>query len=53
MVNKTTSLKKKGKKGKSKGNFKKDDKFVASSDKKTKVGPKPDTECFYYKGTGH
>src|SRR3954462_11222598 len=53
MVNKTTSFKKKGKKGKSKGNFNKDDKSVASSEKKTKAGPKPDTECFYCKGTGH
>ena len=53
MVNKTTSFKKKGKKGKSKGNFKKDGKSVASSEKKTKAGPKPDTECFYCKGTGH
>jgi len=53
MVNKTTSFKKKGKKGKSKGNFKKDGKSVAISEKKTKAGPKPDTECFYCKGTGH
>ena len=53
MVNKTTSFKKKGKKGKGKGNFKKDGKSVASSEKKTKAGPKPDTECFYCKGTGH
>ena len=48
MVNKTTSFKKKGK-----GNFKKNGKSVASSEKKTKAGPKPDTECFYCKGTGH
>src|SRR3954471_17639333 len=50
MVNKTTSFKKKGK---SKGNFKNDDKSVASSEKKSKAGPKPDIECFYCKGTGH
>ena len=53
MVNKTTSFKKKGKKGKSKGNFKKDGKSVAGPEKKTKAGPKPDTECFYCKGAGH
>ena len=47
MVNKTTNFKKKGK-GKKKGNFKKNDKQVASQEKK----PKPETECFYYKGTG-
>ena len=41
MVNKTTIFKKKGK-GK-KGNFK----------KKPKARPKPETECFYYKGNGH
>ena len=50
MVNKTTSFKKKGK---SKGNFKKDDKSVAGPKKKTKGGPKPDTECYYCKGSGH
>ena len=53
MVNKTTSFKKKGKKGKAKGKFKKDGKFVAGPEKKTKAGPKPDTECYYCKGTGH
>jgi hypothetical protein len=53
MVNKTTSFKKQGKKGKSKGNFKKDSKSVAKPEKKTKTIPKPDTKCFYYKGTGH
>ena len=52
MVNKTTSFKKKGK-GKKKGNFKKTDKQVVTPEKKPKVGPKPETECFYYKGTGH
>ena len=51
MVNKTTSFKKKGK-GK-KGNFKKNNKQVAAQEKKPKSGPKPETECFYCKGTGH
>ena len=51
MVNKTTSFKKKGK-GK-KGNFNKNSKQVATAGKKPKSGPKPETECFYYKGTGH
>ena len=51
MVNKTTSFKKKGK-GK-KGNFKKNGKQVATPGKKPKPGPKPKTECFYCKGTGH
>ena len=51
MVNKTTSFKKKGK-GK-KGNFKKNGKQVAARVKKPKSGPKPETECFYCKGTGH
>ena len=50
MVNKTTSFKKKGK-GK-KGNFK-NGKQVAAQVKKPKSGPKPETDCFYYKGTGH
>ena len=51
MVNKTSSIKKKCK-GK-KGNFKKDGKQVGTPGKKSKSGPKPKTECFYYKGTGH
>src|SRR5215216_5364975 len=51
MVNKTTSFKKKGR-GK-KGNFKKNGKQVAAQVKKPKSGPKPETECFYCKGTGH
>ena len=51
MVNKTTSFKKKGK-GK-KGNFKKNSKIVATPTKKPKSGAKPETECFYCKGTGH
>src|SRR3989337_3905933 len=50
MVNKTTSFKKgKGKKGKSKKNGKP----VAAQGKKPKSGPKPETECFHCKGTGH
>ena len=49
MVNKTTSFKKKGKKG----NFKKNSKQVATPGKKPKSGPKPEAECFYCKGTGH
>ena len=51
MVNKTTSFKRKGK-GK-KGNFNKNGKQVAAQVKKPKSGPKPETECFYCKGTGH
>ena len=51
MVNKTTSFKKKGE-GK-KRNFKKNGKQVATPMKKPKDRPKPETECFYYKGTGH
>ena len=51
MINKTTSFKKRAK-GK-KGNFKKNDKQVAGQVKKPKSGPKPETKCFYCKGTGH
>ena len=51
MVNKTTSFKKKGRG--MKGNFKKNSKQVSSQVRKPKSGPKPDTECFYCKGTGH
>ena len=51
MVNKTTNFKKKGK-GK-KGNFKKNGNQVVTLVKKPKVGPKPETKCFYYKGNGH
>ena len=47
MVNKITSFKKRAK-GK-KGNLKKNGKQVAAQVKKLKLGPKPDTECFYYK----
>ena len=54
MVNKTTKFKK----GKGKKNFKKDGKGVAApgkqvAGKKSKNGPKPETKCFYCKGTGH
>ena len=52
MVNNTTSFKKKGK-CKKKGNFKKNDKQVAAQVKKPKSRHKPETECFYCKGTGH
>ena len=52
IVNKTTSFKKKGK-GKKKANFKKNSKQVAAQEKKPKSGPKPETECFYCKQTGH
>ena len=52
MVNKTTNFKKKGK-GKKKDNFKKNNKQVAAQEKKPKSGAKPETECFYCKGTGH
>ena len=52
MVNKTTSFNKTGK-GKKKGNFKKNDKQVVTPRKKPKAGLKPETECFYCKGTGH
>ena len=51
MVNKTTSFKKNGKGNK--GNFKKNGKQVATPGKKPRAGPKPKTECFYYKGIGH
>ena len=51
IVYKTTSFKKRGK-GK-KGNFKKNGKQVAARVKKPKSGPKPETKCFYCKGTGH
>ena len=51
MVNKITSFKKKGQ-GK-KGNFMKNDKEVATPEKKPKAGLKPETECFYCKGNGH
>ena len=51
MVDKDHQFQEKGK-GKM-GNFKKNGKQVAAQVKKPKSGPKPETECFYYKGTGH
>src|SRR5215216_2328328 len=51
MINKTTSFKKKGKG--QKGNFKKNNKQVSAPMKKPKARPKPETECFYFKGNGH
>ena len=36
-----------------KGNFKKNGKQVAAQVKKPKSRPKPETKCFYCKGTGH
>ena len=36
-----------------KGNFKKNEKQVATLVKKPKARPKPETECFYCKGNGH
>ena len=51
MVNKTTSFKRNGK-GK-KGNSKNVGKTVANPTKKSKAGPKPETECYYCKETGH
>ena len=50
MVNKTTGFRKKGK-GK-KGNFNKNGKQVSAPMKKPKAGPKPETECFYFKENG-
>ena len=35
------------------GNFKKNGKQVATLMKKPKARPKPETKCFYFKGTGH
>ena len=51
MIDKTTSFKKRAK-GK-KGNFKQNGKQVVTPVNKPKAGPKPETECFYYKGNGH
>ena len=51
MIDKTTSFKKRAKGNK--GNFKKNGKQVATPGKKPKAGPKPETECFYCKQTGH
>jgi hypothetical protein len=52
MVNKSTNFKK-GRKDKSKGRNKGDNKYVLGSKKKPKAVPKPKTECFYCKGTWH
>ena len=54
LINKTTTFKK----GKGKKNFKKDGKEVDApgkpvARKKSSNGPKPETECFYCKGSGH
>ena len=51
MINKTTSFKKKGKE--KRWNFKKNGKQVFAPMKKAKVGPRPETECLYFKGNGH
>ena len=51
MIDKITSFKKRAK-GK-KGNFKQNGKQVVTPVKEPKVGPKPETECFYYRGNGH
>ena len=51
MIDKTTSFKRNSK-GK-KGNFKKNGKKVAAQVKKPKSGSKPETKCFYCKGTVH
>ena len=51
MVDETTSFKKRAK-GR-RGNFKKNGKQVAALVKNPKSGPKPETKCFYCKGTGH
>ena len=51
MVDETTSFKKraKGRRGTSRRNSKQ----VAAQVKKPKSDPKPETKCFYCKGTGH
>ena len=51
MIDKITSFKKRAK-GK-KGNFKQNGNQVITPVKEAKSGPKPGTECFYCKGTGH
>ena len=50
MIDKTTSFKKRAKE--KKGNFNNNDKQVATPMKKPKSVPKPETKCFYCKGTG-
>ena len=51
MIDKTSSYKKRAK-GK-RGNFKQNNKQVVVQEKKPKSGPKPETECFHFKGNGH
>ena len=51
MVDETTSFKKRAK-GR-RGTSKKNGKQVATQVKKPKSVPKPETKCFYCKGTGH
>src|SRR3954462_8469568 len=51
MVDKITSFKYRAKG--TTGTFKKNGKQVAAQVKKPKSGPKPETKCFYCKGTGH
>ena len=51
MVDKTTSFKKRTKGRKE--NFKKNGKQVVAQVKNPSLDPKPETKCFYYKGTGH
>ena len=51
MVDKTTSFKKRAKGRRE--TSKKNGKQVAAQVKKPKSGPKPETKCFYCKGTGH
>jgi hypothetical protein len=53
MANKNTNFKKGRKDSKSKGRNKTNGKSVAGSEKKPKAGLKPETECFYCKGTRH
>ena len=51
MVDKTTSFNKRAK-GR-RGTSRKNGKQVATPVKKPKASPKPETECFYFKGNGH
>src|SRR4051812_14276588 len=52
MVDKITSFKKKGKKGR-RGTSKRTASELLLKVKKPKSGPKPETKCFYCKGTSH
>ena len=52
MVNKDHQFQEKGQREED-GKFKKNSKQVAAREKKPKSGPKPETKCFYCKGTGH